>query len=177
MDNDYLELRTSQLCRELKLPAIGRDAARLSKEAIRQATEPLAYVVELLETELEERRQRRAQRRQKEANFPVVKTMEGFDFKRASHLPESLLRSLADGQYIADAEPIIFIGEPGTGKTHLATALGVAAANQGRRVRFATAAGLVTELVEAKDSSELGRVVRRYSRIDLLILDELAYQH
>jgi DNA replication protein DnaC len=163
------------LCRALKLPAVGRDATRLAREAVRQSVNPLAYVVDLLETELEERRTRRAQRRVKEANFPVAKTLEGFDFKRASHLPESLLRNLAEGSYIENAEPILFLGEPGTGKTHLATALGFAAAQQGRKVRFTTAASLVTELIEAKDSRQLTSIVNRHARVDVLILDELAY--
>jgi DNA replication protein DnaC len=170
-----LESRVLSLCKELKLPAVARDAARLATEATRQGTHPLTYLVELLETELSERIERRAKRRTREASFPVVKTLEGFDFKRAPHLPETLLRQLASGEYIERAEPIIFVGEPGTGKTHLASALGEAAARQGRRVKFTTAAGLVTELVEARDAMELGRVVRRYSKVSLLILDELAY--
>ena len=170
-----LEGRIVDLCRELKLPAVARDAVRLATEATRQGTDPLAYLVELLETELTERRERRAKRRTREACFPVVKTLEGFDFSRAPDLPETLLRRLCGGEYIERAEPIIFVGEPGTGKTHLASALGEAAARQGRRVKFTTAAGLVTELVEARDAQELGRVVRRYSKVSLLILDELAY--
>ena len=175
MQTEYLETRIVEVCRSLRLPAVGRDAARLAREAVRQSVNPLAYVVELLDNELGERQTRRAERRVKEANFPVTKTLEGFDFKRASHLPESLLSNLAEGSYIENAEPILFLGEPGTGKTHLATALGFAAAQQGRRVRFTTAAGLVTELVEAKDSRQLTSIVNRYSRVDVLILDELAY--
>ena len=175
MEAEYLEIRIVELCRALKLPAVGRDATRLAREAVRQSVNPLAYVVDLLETELEERRTRRAQRRVKEANFPVAKTLEGFDFKRASHLPESLLRNLAEGSYIENAEPILFLGEPGTGKTHLAIALGFAAAQQGRKVRFTTAASLVTELIEAKDSRQLTSIVNRHARVDVLILDELAY--
>jgi len=175
MEAEYLEIQIVELCRTLKLPAVGRDATRLAREAVRQSVNPLAYVVDLLETELEERRTRRAQRRVKEANFPVAKTFEGFDFKRASHLPESLLRNLAEGSYIDNAEPILFLGEPGTGKTHLATALGFAAAQQGRKVRFTTAASLVTELIEAKDSRQLTSIVNRHARVDVLIIDELAY--
>lgn len=170
-----LERRVIELCRELKLPAIARDAARQATEATRRGTEPLAYLVELLETELSERQSRRALRRTREAGFPVVKTLESFDFSRASHLPEVLLRRLCGGEYIERAEPVIFVGDPGTGKTHLACALGEAAARQGLRVRFTTAASLVTELVEAQDAQELGRVVRRYGKVSLLILDELAY--
>jgi len=170
-----LERRVVELCRELRLPSVARDAARRATEATRQGTVPLVYLIELLETELAERRSRRAQRRTREAGFPVVKTLESFNFSRAPHLPEVLLRQLCGGEYIERAEPVIFVGEPGTGKTHLACALGEAAARQGRPVRFTTAAGLVTELVEAKDAQELGRVVRRYSKVSLLILDELAY--
>jgi len=170
-----LEGHVVELCRELKLPAVARDAARLATEAKRQGTDPLTYLVELFEIELAERRERRAKRRTREACFPVVKTLEGFDFSRAPHLPETLLRQLCGGEYIDRAEPVIFVGDPGTGKTHLASALGEAAARQGRRVKFTTAAGLVTELVEARDAQELGRVVRRYSKVSLLILDELAY--
>ena len=170
-----MESTVTQLCRALRLPAVGRDAARLSLEAERQGQAPLEYLAELLQTEIEERQVRRAARRTKEAGFPIVKTLEGFDFSKAPHLPETLLRQLAGGDYIDRAESVLLLGEPGTGKTHLATALGVAAAQQGRRVRFVTAGRLVTELVEAKDAFELGRVVGRYSRIELLILDELGY--
>ena len=79
------------------------------------------------------------------------------------------------GTYITRAEPILFLGEPGTGKTHLATALGVAAAKDGRSVRFTTAGRLVTELVEAKDAHQLGRIAGRLARVDVLIIDEFGY--
>ena len=101
--------------------------------------------------------------------------MEGFDFTRAPHLPEGRIRELAAGSYIAKAEPILFLGEPGTGKTHLATAIGMAAARQGRSVRFTTAGKLINELVESKDAHQLGRIVGRYSRVDVLIIDEFGY--
>lgn len=164
-----------RLCRTLKLPAVARNAPRLASEANRQGIEPLSYLVQLLESEVDERFERRAARRIKEAAFPLVKTLEGFDFSRAPQLPEARIRLLADGRYIEQAEPIILLGEPGTGKTHLATALGVAAARQGRAVRFTSASRLVNELLEARDARELGRVVSRYSRVELLILDELGY--
>lgn len=164
-----------ELCRTLKLPSVARDAGRLAEEAQRQGMDYLNYLAELLQTEVDERRVRRAARRTKEARFPIVKTMESFDFSKAPHLPESLIRHLANGSYIERAETVIFLGEPGTGKTHLATALGVAAAEQGRRVRFVSAGRLVTDLVEARDSHELGRMIGRYSRIEVLIVDELGY--
>lgn len=174
-DSGALEARLADACRALKLPAVARHAGRLADAARRSGRDPLDFLVEVLEVERQERQERGAQRRIKEAGFPLVKTLEGFNFARSPHLPEGLLRQLAGGRFVAAAEPVLFLGEPGTGKTHLATALGVAAARHGHSVRFVTAARLVTELVEARDSRELNRVVGRYARVDLLILDELAY--
>jgi DNA replication protein DnaC len=175
MSTTILETRVQELCHELKLPSVARDAQRLAEEAARQGQGAFAYLLELLETELRERHERRAQRRIREAGFPLVKTLEGFDFGRAPHLPEALLRDLITGDYIDRNEPVLLLGEPGTGKTHLATALGVAAAEQGRPVRFVTVARLATELAEARDSRDLRRVLGRYTRVELLILDELGY--
>lgn len=163
------------LCRHLQLPTIGREASRLATEALRQQVSPLAYLAQVLALEVAEREERRAQRRIKAAGFPLPKTLESFDFQRAPHLPESLLRQLATGTYIPAAEPILLLGESGTGKTHLATALGMAAAQAGRAVRFVTAAQLVTELIEARTAHELNRLVGRYTRLEVLIVDELGY--
>lgn len=171
----HLTSEVASLCRHLKLPTVGREASRLAEEVRRQGVSPLEYLSRLLMAELKEREERRAARRIKEAGFPLLKTLEGFDFARAPHLPEGRIRELATGSYIAKAEPILFLGEPGTGKTHLATAIGVAAARQGRSVRFITAGKLITELVEARDAHQLGRIVGRYSRVDVLILDEFGY--
>jgi DNA replication protein DnaC len=163
------------LCQTLKLPAVAREAVPLAEAAQRQGLSVLGYLCQVLDLEVSERAARRAARRIKEAGFPQPKTLESFDFRRAPALPEVQLRRLAEGAYIDRAETVILMGEPGTGKTHLATALGMAAAQQGRAVRFATAGRLVMELIEAKDARTLGRIVGRYSRLDLLILDELGY--
>lgn len=172
---DAMDLRLMDLCRRLKLPTVCKQARACAEDAARQGTHPLDFLVGLLQAELDVRDERRTQRRVKEAGFPLVKSLEGFDFRRNTSLPEALIRQLAHGGYIEAAEPVVLYGDPGTGKTHLATALGVAAARQGRSVRFTTAAALATELTEAKDSRELARVVGRYSRVDLLIIDELGY--
>jgi len=169
------EVRIVELCKTLRLPAFRRDAGRLAVEAARQGLGHLVFLKQLLETEYSERIERRAARRIKEAGFPQIKTLESFDFSRAAHLPEALIRQLAEGRYIEAAEPVLCLGEPGTGKTHLAIALGVAAAQRGHSVRFVTVAQLATELVEARDARELGRVVARYNRAEVLILDELGY--
>lgn len=165
----------TDLCKQLRLPGIARNAERVAQEATRQGTDPLTFLIELLQAEVDERGERRTTRRLKEAGFPVVKTLAGFDFRRAPTLPETRIRRLFDGDWIRQAEPVLFLGEPGTGKSHLATALGEAAIRQGYRVKFTSAAALVTELVEAQDAQTLGRTIRRYGRVDVLIIDELAY--
>jgi len=162
-------------CRVLKLPTIAREVERLAEQAQRQGLAPLDLLDALFTAEIEERHQRRAVRRMREAKFPRVKTLEGFDFRRNPTLPEAHLRGLSEGGYIDRAETVLFVGDPGTGKTHLATALGVAAAAQGRQVRFITAGRLVNELTEARDVLQLSQRVNRYARPELLILDELGY--
>lgn len=170
-----MQAQLSDLCKQLRLPGVARNAERAAREAARQGTDPLAFLIGLLQAEVDERRERRYARRLKEAGFAVVKTLAGFDFGRAPALPEARIRRLFDGEWIRQAEPVLFLGEPGTGKSHLATALGEAAIRDGYRVKFVSAASLVTELVEARDAQTLGRTIRRYGRVDVLIIDELAY--
>lgn len=129
----------------------------------------------LLESELDDRAARRKQRRVRDAKFPRLKTIDDFNFEEAPHIPAAMIYELATCGFVERAEPVIFIGEPGTGKSHLATALGIAACMQSRRVRFVTAAALLNELIEARDNHNLSKVVARYARIDLVVLDELAY--
>ena len=104
-----------------------------------------------------------------------MKTLDEFDYAQSPNVTAAKMRDLAEGGYIERAEPVLFIGECGTGKTHLLTGLCVAACQQKRRVRFATAAGLVNELVEAKDKLELWRVMARWSRYDPIAIDEVGY--
>lgn len=175
MQPSVLETKVKMLAKELHLPTIGSRAVDEAKDRKRSGADALRYLVDLLEAECFERQKRKANRQVKAAGFPRLKTLEGFSFARAPQIRETHIRRLAVGEYIESAEPVIFLGEPGTGKTHLAISLGMAAAEQGRRVRFRTAAGLVTELVEAKNALNLSRTVARYAKVDLLILDELAY--
>ena len=104
-----------------------------------------------------------------------MKTIEEFDFTRAVSISASEILSLATGSYLERREPVIFLGDCGTGKTHLATGLCAAACQQRRKVRFATAAGLVNELLEAQHQNQLGRALTRWSRYDLICIDELGY--
>ena len=160
---------------ELHLPTIRRRFRPLADEAAREQQTPLAYLAALLEAEVQERAERREHRRLIDARFPLLKRLEDFHFADNPNIPQATIAALADGSWIDDRDSIILIGESGTGKTHLATALAVCACQQGRRVRFTTLAGLANELQEADSRRELARVVARYARIELLVLDELGY--
>jgi DNA replication protein DnaC len=170
-----LEALVEAHARELHLPAIRSRFRALAAEAVREQQTPLAYLAALLEAEVQERSERRERRRLLDARFPLIKRLEDFRFADNPKVPQATIAALAEGSWIDDRESVIFVGESGTGKTMLATALGVCACQQGRRVRFTTLAGLATELQEADSRKELARVVGRYSRIEVLLLDELGY--
>lgn len=160
---------------ELKLPTLKRRFRSLAEEATREQQTPTAYLAALLEAETAQRAERRERRRLLDARFPALKRLEDFRFAENTKIPQATIAALAEGSWISDRESVILIGDSGTGKTHLATALGVCACQQGRRVRFSTLAALANELQEAQSRKELARVVGRYARTELLILDELGY--
>ena len=170
-----LEALIEAHARELHLPAIRGRFRALAAEATREQQTPLAYLAALLEAEVQERSERRERRRLLDARFPLVKRLQQFRFDDNPKVPQATVAALAEGAWIDDRESVVFVGESGTGKTMLATALGVCACQQGRRVRFTTLAGLATELQEADSRRELARVVGRYTRTELVILDELGY--
>jgi DNA replication protein DnaC len=162
-------------CRQLRLPSVGARWQSMEKEAVRGRLSHSAYLAGLLEQELEDRSQRRAQRRIAEARFPAVKRLSDFQFAQAPVVPAALIAQLAEGGYIDRAENVLLVGDSGTGKTMIAIGLGVAACEQGRSVRFTTVAALVNELLEARDERALSRAVGRWSRYDVMICDELGY--
>jgi len=133
------------------------------------------YLLRLCERELLDRERRAAERRLKAARFPVVKTIDSFDFKAQPSLNEALVRELLRGEYIDAKENVLLMGSSGTGKSHLAVALGFAACAQGRKVRFVTVTGLVTDLLEKREDKQLKRLLAQLEMYDLLILDELGY--
>lgn len=161
--------------RKLHLPTVGAQFSQLAEEAAKLDRSHLCYLEALLAAELEDRERRAVARRIQEARFPRVKTIEEFDFGKAPQIPAALIRRLCEGDYLERSEPVLFLGEAGTGKTHLATGLGVEACRRGKRVRFTTAAQLVNELVEARSQGDLSRIVNRWTRFDLVVLDEMAY--
>jgi DNA replication protein DnaC len=128
-----------------------------------------------LSAELDDRSARRRARRITEARFPRLKRLADFNTDAVPAITPALLGRLASGTYLDKGEPVVLLGDSGTGKTHLLIGLGLAACEQGRRARYITTAALVNELVEAADQRALSRVVGRYGRLDLLLLDELGY--
>jgi DNA replication protein DnaC len=161
--------------RELQLPQIRADAGLLAEHAKRQQATYLAFLAEVLAVEVDHRVERRKQRRIIEAKFPRMKRLGEFDLDAAPGVNPATIAGLASGAYLAAGEPVVLLGDSGTGKSHLLIGLGVAACEQGRRVRYTTCAQLVNELVEAADDRKLSRLVARYGRLDLLCLDELGY--
>jgi DNA replication protein DnaC len=162
-------------CKQLRLPTVAAQCDAFAQEAVRARQSHLRFLDALLWAELEERERTTVERRLKEAHLPRLKTLEEFDFAKAPHVSATQVLHLSQGGYLDKSEPVLFIGDSGTGKTHLATGLCVAACRQKRRVRFATAAGLVNELVEAQHFNQLGRALSRWSRYDLICIDEVGY--
>jgi DNA replication protein DnaC len=133
------------------------------------------FLLELTELELRIRSENSEKRRLKEAKFPLLKPLETFDFEAVPQLDKRLVRDLAAGDYLKERRNVILMGKSGAGKTHLATALGIEACRQSKRVRFVTGYALANELIEARTERDLNRLLGRYARLDLLILDELGY--
>lgn len=163
--------------RELHLPTVRQEATRLAEIAVRERRTHLGYLAEVLAAEVDDRQERRRARRAAEAKFPRLKRLADFNVDAVPTIPAATLAHLATGAYLDAGEPVVMLGDSGTGKTHLLIGLGLAACGQGRRVRYATTAQLVNELVEAADDRALSRVVSKYGRLDLLCLDELGYVH
>jgi DNA replication protein DnaC len=175
MSKDPSTLLLEHHLKALKLPTMLRDYTAVAAVCSQERSVYAEFLLRLTERELIERERRAAERRLKEAQFPVVKTIDSFDFTAQPSLNAALVRELLGGDYLVGKENVLLVGNPGTGKTHLAIALGFAACAQGRRVRFSTATALVTMLLEAREERTLQRLCRQLERVDLLILDELGY--
>jgi DNA replication protein DnaC len=164
-----------QYCKAVRVPAIAAHFVALAEEAVRENHSHVRYLEALLALECEERDRHAIRNRLRDAQLPRMKTLEEFDFAQAPHLPAAKIRELAEGGYIERSEPVVFIGECGTGKSHLASGLCVAACRQKRRARFVTAAALVNELMEAKQNHQVRKVMAKWQRFELLVIDEIGY--
>jgi DNA replication protein DnaC len=164
-----------QYCKAVRVPTIASNFVSLAEEAVKENHSHVRYLETLLAIECEERDRHAITNRIRDAQLPRVKTLEEFDFAQAPQIPAARIRELAEGGYIERSEPVVLIGECGTGKSHLASGLCLAACRQKRRVRFTTAAALVNELVEAKQNDQVRRVMSRWMKYDLIALDEVGY--
>lgn len=169
---------TAQLTANLKVLKLSAVLSHLETQ-LRQARESkedyAEFLLNLSELEVAARMENGCKRRIRDARFPLVKPIETFRFEAAPDLDVRLIKELLGGQYIKDARNVLFLGRSGTGKTHLATALGMEACRQGVRTRFVTGCALANELIEARDDKRLGRAMKRYGAYGLLIVDELGY--
>jgi len=173
MSATLIELREN--LKALSLSITARDLESKIRQAKESGPGYDDFLLDLTTTELQARAESRFNRRVREAKFPLLKTLEGFDFAAVPDLDIRVIRELKGCDFIKEHRNVIFLGRSGTGKTHLATSLGVEACRNNYRTRFVSCYGLVNELIEARQERDLRRLIGRHSRYDLLILDELGY--
>jgi DNA replication protein DnaC len=159
----------------LKLPIFLREYDKLARQCAADGVDHPRYLLRLAELELIERERRTVERRIKEARFPAVKSLDSFDFTAIPSLNKTLVLELARSEYVTRRENIVAVGNSGTGKSHIALGLGLAACQKGLSVGFVTAAALVHELLEARDEKRLLRLQRQLAGYKLLLIDELGY--
>ena len=172
-DKNHMLLKAN--LKQLRLPTIGAEFEKLAREAAEAREGYDAYLLRLTELEVAARSSNALQARIKAAGFPVHKDFDTFDFTAIPSLNKQKVIELARGEWIDDHTNCCLLGSPGTGKTHVTIALGLAACRQGRRVRFFTAANLVTRLEEAQKQYQLDRFLGQLDKVHLLICDELGY--
>ena len=169
------ELLLETYLKQLRLPCFLESYQALAQEAARTNLSYERYLFALAQEEVARQDASRIERAIAHAHFPVLKELAEFDFSVVPDVPKPRILELAQGGYMSRAEPIILLGNPGLGKTHVASGLAVAACRQGRKVRFYNVAGLVNELTKAQQEYRLSRVMTQITRYDLIVLDELGF--
>lgn len=159
----------------LRLPSFSREYDKMAGQCAQERLDHPRYLLRLCELEVMDRERRSMERRIRQAHFPVLKSLESFDFAAIASLNKLLVLELARCDYIERRENVLALGNSGTGKTHIALGLGLAACQKGHHVRFVTAASLVRELIEAKDEKRLLRYQKQLAGFELLIVDELGF--
>lgn len=172
---DTLELLLANHLKTLRLPTFLREHDKLARICAAKGVDHVHYLARLTELELIDRERRMVERRIKSAKFPAVKSLDSFDFKAIPSLNKMMVLELARCHWIDRRENVIALGPSGTGKTHVALGLGLAACQKGMPVAFVTAAALVNELMEARDEKRLLRLQRQLAKVGLLIIDELGF--
>ena len=172
---DPVEAIVNLYCQKLKLPGLRSAYPAIAREATNQGQSYTAFLSACLAQEMESRRQHRLKTRLRQARFPVTKSLDNFDFLLLPQLPKVKVLELAEGLFIPKRENVVCLGNPGTGKTHVAVALGISAIAAGHRVRFISTLTLAQELLQAQQQYRLPRYLAAWRKIDLVILDELGY--
>ena len=161
--------------KQLRLPTFLQNFGKYAEDAAQNDLSYDRYLLALAEQEVAQRDENRKVRRIKAARFPVLKELADFDFSCVPSLNKQRVLELTRGSYLEKAESIIMVGNPGLGKTHVATGIALAACRQGHRVRFYNAAGLVNELIQSQDEHQLPRILATVLRHRLIVLDELGF--
>jgi DNA replication protein DnaC len=169
------EVLLKENLKSLNLSHMSAQLGSQVRQARENGTSHEEFLLALSEVELQMRAENRLKRKLREAKFPLLKTLEQFDYSSAPGLDRRLMNELESGEYQRMHRNIIFTGKSGTGKTHLATGLGVAACRQGIGTRFVSGCGLTNELIEAQSERRLSRVIQKYARYGLVVIDELGY--
>jgi DNA replication protein DnaC len=172
---DPLDLAIDESCRTLHLPAIRAGFEEVAAAALADRASYKQFLADLLTVECDDRDQRRRIRLVREAGFPRHKRIEDFDFSANPNVRPEVVGTLTDPAWVRAGKPLCLIGDSGTGKSHLLIGIGTAIAEAGLKVRYTTTAALVNELAEAADDKQLARTINRYSKYDLLCLDEFGY--
>ncbi len=175
MSTEVPEILLSHYLKTLKLPTFQREYQKLARQCATEGVDHVGYLTRLSEQEMIERDRRKVERRIKAARFPVVKSLDSFDFAAIPKLNKMQVLELARCEWIERRENVIALGPSGTGKTHVALGLGLAACQKSLSVGFTTAAALVSEMMEARDERRLLRFQKQMAAYQLLIIDELGF--
>ncbi len=170
-----VDMRVQGVCKALLLPTVAQNYLSLARQAAEQGQPYPEYLLALLEHETAQREVNRRRRLLKQAKFPVTYTLDTYDFSAMPSLSKQKVLELARGEFIRKAENAVLVGQIGTGKTHVASAIGYAACELGYRVRFLTAIELTTQLIEAQEQRQLSRLETMLLKQDLIIIDELGF--
>ena len=175
MSTEAPEILLAHYLKTLKLPTFQREHQKMARLCAAEGVDHVGYLFRLAEREMIERDRRKVERRIKAAKFPVVKSLDSFDFTAIPKLNKMQVLELARCEWIERRENVIALGPSGTGKTHVALGLGLAACQKGLSVGFTTAAALVSEMMEARDERRLLRFQKQMAAYKLLIIDELGF--
>jgi DNA replication protein DnaC len=173
--NDTPQVLLEHHLKLLRLPTFLREYDKVARQCASESVDYPRYLLRMTELELLDRERKATERRIHQARFPVVKSLDSFQFLAIPALNKTLVLELARCEFLSRRENVLLLGNSGTGKTHIALALGLAACQRGHRVRFTTAAALVHELMEARDEKRLLRFQKQMASFELLIVDELGF--